>query len=178
MKYTEAAIVTTSLLVVVLVLLWILWWRRRRKDHSAYALPEPPDDRVGDPVASFEGIHYVATTPTGRALERLTVGQLGFRGRCAIEIRRSGVIVSIKGEQPFQIRSESIEAVDAGTVAIDRVVERGGLTVIRWCLANEETSATVETAFRVVDPVARHELKRMLRSLISSPSHPADEETL
>lgn len=80
---------------------------------------------------TLEGF-YVATTERDEPLRRIKSAGLGMRGRATVEISASGVSIWRTGEVALHISRESISNVDRATVAIDRVVENGGLSRISW----------------------------------------------
>ena len=143
-------------------LMWAGWRRRQRSQAHLPEAPLVPDD-LGAPRFALEDVHYVATSRTGDALERIVVRPLAYRGRATVEVCDRGVVLRISGERPCFIPVESIEEVAPAQATIDRAVERDGLVAIRWRLAPTES---VETYLRVVDPAARRRLFDALAPLI------------
>lgn len=130
-----------ALLVIVAVAAVLLglgvwaWVRRTRRDEG---LPAPVGELPGDARVSgtYPGL-YVATTRAGEPLERLAIRGLGFRSRVDIAVTDAGVVLDLAGQPRMLIRADRI--VDAGqaTVAIDRVVERDGLTRLSWRITDD-----------------------------------------
>lgn len=150
-------------------LMWLGWRHRRRAQAGIAAPPELPAE-LGAPELALDDVHYVATSTTGQALDRITVEPLGYRGRATVEVHPGGLAVGIAASRPFFIPRERIEAIARAQATIDRAVERDGLLVVRWLL---EADRSVETYFRVVDPAERRALADALTALVPE-SHPQE----
>ena len=139
-----AVVVVLVLLVAALAgMAWV--WRRRAAAQRGLALPPLPAD-PGETLLTASGLH-VATTFAGRPLERVVAGGLGFRARAVLTVTDRGVVVDRAGGSPFFLSTLS----DAGTAtwALDRGVERDGLTVLAWTLPDADGAPVpVESAFR------------------------------
>ncbi|QKJ19498.1 PH-like domain-containing protein [Microbacterium hominis] len=147
----EGALVIIVLVAVgLLALLVWAWSRRSRRDAQplvqAGELPE--DARV---VAVFEAL-YVATTAYELPLERIAAPGLGMRSRATLTVTDAGVAVDLTGQARFVLPTSRILAVGQSTVAIDRVVEPGGLTRLTW---RTDADTVVDTYFRPQDASAR-----------------------
>jgi hypothetical protein len=140
------------LLVTVAVLGLLLWvWRRRTRRDAAplvHAGELPLDAHVR---ASFDAL-YVATTRVDAPLERIAAPGLAFRSRAALTVADEGLQIGLTGQEPFVLTPDRITAVGQSTVAIDRVVETGGLTRLTW---RTDAGTTVDTYFRPQDASAR-----------------------
>lgn len=132
--------------VLLLVLMAWGWLRRSRRDSALLApLGDLPE---GAPVrAVFHGF-YVATTVHDRPLERLAIRGLAFRSKADITVADSGLALDIPGQSRVMIPAERIRDVSAATVAIDRVVEKGGLACLSW---QADDATTVDTYLRAQD---------------------------
>lgn len=171
-----AALLLAALFAVVLGLLW-LGWRAKRRAQAEVPAPLPLDEAAfGAPEMAWDDVHYVATTPFDAPLERIIVHGLAFRGRCRLELGAPGLAVRLAGREPFLIPRSSIAAIERGTATIDRVVEPGGLSVVRWSLA-EHTGARrlVDTSFRIVDPAARADFHARLEVRVDTPATAPEE---
>lgn len=143
-----AVIVLVS--VALLALLAWAWWRRSRRD--ARPLVSPGELPAGAHVrASFE-VLYVATTREGEPLERIAAPGLGMRSRATLTIADEGLAVDLTGQPRFVITPDRIVDVGQSTVAIDRVVEKDGLTRLTW---RTDADSIVDTYFRPQDASAR-----------------------
>jgi hypothetical protein len=147
----EGALTVTLVIAVLLIGLMAIGWRRRTRRDSALTVPQEvlPD---GSPIrAEFSGL-YVATTVHGAALERLAVRGLGFRAKADLTVRDAGVVLHLRGQDPIFIARQRLTAAEQATVAIDRVVERDGLTRISWRLDDD---TVVDSYFRPQGASAR-----------------------
>jgi hypothetical protein len=140
--------------VAALYLMYFGWKRRSRRDSDLAVLHEIPAD-VGELLTTVSGF-YVATTVHENPFERLAVRGLGFRGRAAIDVTTSGVIVRIPGEDPIYFPAAAIERIAQATWAIDRVVETNGLMLLAWRLTSSDAAVEggaviVDSYFRVIE---------------------------
>jgi hypothetical protein len=133
--------------IMLLGLMVVGWMRRRRKHADLAPIMPTPALPAG---ATQHGGTYVATTVAGDPYDRIAAGGLGFRGVASAAVYPTGVLVRRTGEVELWI--PRVDLIDAGraTWTIDRVVEPGGLTMLRWRLGARE----VDTYLRLHDPVA------------------------
>ena len=139
--------VTILIGLLLLSLMLVGWARRRRRQRDLAPIVPTPALPAG---ATAHGGKYVATTSAGDPYDRITVGGLAFRGFATATVHTTGVLVRRTGEVDLWIPRADL--VDAGraTWTIDRVVEPGGLTMLRWRLGERE----VDTYLRLDEPVA------------------------
>jgi MYXO-CTERM domain-containing protein len=139
--------VTIVLALLVLALLGMAWsWRRRKRRQGAISIPAVPAD-LGATRFETEGL-LVATTFAGRPLDRVVVGGLGFRAQSTLTVTDAGVLVDRAGGAPFLIPAKG--AAGTASWALDRGVERDGLTVLGWSLVDAAgADVPVESAFRL-----------------------------
>ncbi|MCP2636933.1 hypothetical protein K0817_010225 [Microbacterium sp. HD4P20] len=143
-----------AIIVLVAVLLvsagaWA-WWRRTRRDAQPLVLAG--NLPVGARVRATFDVLYVATTRHDAPLERIAAPGMAFRSRATVTVADEGVAVAMTGQEPFVLRPDRIVDVGQSTVAIDRVVEAGGLTRLSW---RTELGSTVDSYFRPQDASAR-----------------------
>ncbi|GAA5027484.1 hypothetical protein ACFQRL_05480 [Microbacterium fluvii] len=123
----------TVMIVVAVLLLAVLawaWWRRSRRDGAPLVAPgELPQGAAV--VASFDGF-YVATTHHDQPLERIAAPGLAMRSKVSVTVADAGVALDLTGQPRYVIARDAITGVGQSTVAIDRVVEKDGLTRISW----------------------------------------------
>lgn len=160
----EAALLVMIGVVVVLLGLGVLAWRRRGRRDAGLQAPigEIPADAA---IASTVSGLYVATTAHDQPLERLAIRGLGFRSRADLIVTDKGVAWDIVGQPRMFLATADIESVTLATVAIDRVVEPGGLVRLTW--RTGETA--VDTYFRPQDGSAR-DLAEAITDAITPPS--------
>lgn len=147
----ESALAIILAVAVLVVLLVVRGWRRRARRDAGLSAPAgdvPPAALV---CSSFSGL-YVATTAHEEPLERLAIRGLGFRSKVDITITDRGVALDLTGQPRLFLPSERLVAADQSTVAIDRVVEAGGLTRLVWRVDGEQL---VDSFFRPQDASAR-----------------------
>jgi len=175
------AIIIAAVFVAVVALMALGWRARRRRQADLPAPVAATSGNAGEEIASWTGVHYVATSTTGDALDRIAVGGLGYRGRADVAVHEGGILIAIAGEESILIPVAAIDAVEEGTATIDRAVETGGLSVVRWTLgttpAGDELpgAKSVETALRIVDRDARADFLRHARDLVAAPAAPRIE---
>lgn len=161
----EAGIATAAILGACGSVVWLMWagWRRRQRAQAH--LPEAPEEPAGLDAPRFEvdDVHYVATSRTGDALDRIVVRPLAYRGRATVAVHETGALVTISGERPWFVPVQAVQAVAPAQATVDRAVERDGLIAIRWLLTPTDS---VESYFRVVDPAERRALFDALEPLI------------
>ncbi|CAB4905001.1 MAG: hypothetical protein F2808_05815 [Actinobacteria bacterium] len=145
MDKLPGTLIAIALIVTVLILMGLGWRRRRRRDEN---LILGSNIDVGDIIGSYRAL-YVATTFRGRPLERIAAAGLGFRARCQISVGAKGVLLTLAGERPFGIGRDDVDGYDTTNVAIDKVVERDGLVVLNWKIAQPEGPLDVSSYFRL-----------------------------
>ncbi|MDD7929590.1 hypothetical protein PUW81_005735 [Microbacterium sp. NM3R9] len=144
----EGALLIMVAVALVLLALGVWAWRRRTQRDASLTAPvgELPAGAV--PETTVSGL-YVATTRHDEPLERLAVRGLGFRSRVDVIVAgagsTAGVALDLTGQPRLFIPAARIVSVDQATVAIDRVVEKQGLTRLSW-LIDDET--IVDSYFR------------------------------
>ena len=137
--------VAIVLALLVLALIGMAWsWRRRGRGQQGIAIPPVPDGLVPSDVR-VSGM-LAATTFADRPLDRVVVDGLGFRAMATLTVTDRGVLVDRTGGAPFLMTGR------AGTAswALDKGVERDGLTVLGWFLVDADgADVPVESAFRL-----------------------------
>ncbi len=157
-----ALLIVVGVAVLALVALAWAWVRRTRRD-ARYSAPvgELPEDAVE--TAVFPGL-YVATTRHGEPLERLAIRGLGFRSRVDVTVTSAGVALDLPGQPRIALTRDRLVDAAQATVAIDRVVERDGLTRVSWRIDDD---TVVDTYLRPQDASARA-LADAIRPLITT----------
>lgn len=167
-------IATLCILAVCAVIVgaMALGWRRRQRTQADLGTPDELPAGLGEPTFALDDTHYVATSTTGNALDRIAVRPLAYRGRATVEVHPTGLALGIAGEDAFFIPQDRLETVAVAQATIDRAVERDGLIVVRWWLDPEHS---VETYLRVVNPDDRAALLAAIAELIEPA--PTTQET-
>lgn len=141
--------VSVIVIVVPAGILMVWGWRRRmrRQQRSLVALPEAPALDARQVSGGHRG-KYVATTTGGDPYDRIAVSGLAFRGFATVLVHPEGMLIARDGEADIWIAADRIVGIDRATWTIDRVVERGGLHLVRWRLGEHE----VDTYLRLDEP--------------------------
>jgi len=127
----EGAMIVMIAVAIVLLALGVIAWRRRARRDAGLAAPFGEAPAAAVERERVSGL-YVATTRHGEPLERLAIRGLGFRSRVDITITDLGVALDLTGQPRLFLETARIAEVELATVAIDRVVEPGGLVRLTW----------------------------------------------
>jgi hypothetical protein len=147
----EFALLIVAGVAALLVASGVWAWRRRVRRDGGLAAPvgEAPSD--AEIVTRFAGF-YVATTRHDEPLERLAIRGLAFRSRVEGVITTDGIALELPGQPRLFIPAAAVVSTDQATVAIDRVVENGGLARIAWRIDDQ---TIVDSYFRPQDTSTR-----------------------
>lgn len=161
------AVMIAAAAVLIGLMAWA-WWRRRKRD--AAPLLQPGELPTSSAIhATFETL-YVATTKHDAPLERIAAPGLAMRSRAAVTIADGGVAIDLTGAPRLVLTVDRIVDVDQSTVAIDRVVEPGGLTRLVW---RTDSDTVVDSYFRPQDASA-HALADAVRGILRPSSTGTD----
>lgn len=159
-----------TLIVGALVLLafWGMYrsWNRRTKASATTCSTGSVEAQSGDDAATEFSVLYVATTPTDAPLQRLNLPGLGFRAKATIRVSADAISLLPKGENPTTITATSFLGVRSARVAIDRVVEKDGLTALDWVATNSTSGehSLVTSYFRIANISLRESLESSLEA--------------
>lgn len=126
-----------GLIAAALFGLWVLYavtsWRTKRRDQEEY-LPKPKTF-----LTSKESIpaYYVATVFEAQPQKRVLAHGLTYRGLAEISISSAGIGISRVGEEGFQIPADDVVSIGVAGAALDKAVERDGITLISWRLGDQ-----------------------------------------
>jgi len=145
MNQEQAGLIMLALMVVSLGLAW--WgWRNRQKRYQPHSDALNWWEPTGESSYSCTAL-YVATTEADSPMERVAAGPLAYRSRVRVGIYPEGLSVEFPGKNAILFPAKTgLEAGEA-TWTIDRVVEPGGLVMVRWMLGDK----SVDSYFRIVD---------------------------
>jgi len=142
------AAVAVLLIAVIFVFMWRGWQRRVRRDASGFSLAEGVVADFGDILGTWRGL-YVSTSERLNVLERIAAPGLAFRAQARIVLAERGLVFDLRGEEPTLIPLANLDGVTTSNLTIDKVVERGGLTVIDWRLQGGDGIREVSSFFRL-----------------------------
>lgn len=166
----EGALLVMIGVTVVLLGLGVLAWRRRTRRDSGLLAPVGELPQGAIPTLTASGF-YVATTRHGEALERLAITGLGFRSRVVVTVTDAGVALDLVGQPRMTLALDRIEAATLATVAIDRVVEPGGLVCVTWrARRSDGTDELVDSYLRPQDASARAVTDAIAATLPAAPT--------
>lgn len=140
---------TTVIVVLVIVIfagMWASWRGRSRRDAGLVPVTDVPAG-LGTPTVAAR-VLYVATTRPGEPLQRLAIRGLGFRAQGTLSAYPSGVAIELDGSTDVWAEASVIITAEPAQVAIDKVVEKGGLFTLTWQISD----ITVDSYFRVLEP--------------------------
>ncbi len=156
---TATAIATYVFGFVIVVLIGVVirrmlrgWKRRSELQVEAIGeLPEVPDVLGSAIVAPTRGM-YVGCTIAPDWLNRVTVGDLGYRTKAVLTRYPKGILLERSGTGPIWIPQESISAIRTEKGLAGKVLPgartgttAAGIMVIRWRLPS---GTEIDTGFR------------------------------
>jgi hypothetical protein len=156
---TETAVATYVFGFVVAVLIGVVirrmlrGWKHRsqRQVQQIGALPPMPDLISPAIIAPTRGL-YLGSTVAPNWLERVTVGDLGYRSKAALTRYPEGALLERSGAGPIWMPAASIIGVRTERALAGKVIPgRGGgdgagaILVIRWRLPS---GTEIDTGFR------------------------------
>lgn len=139
-----------ALFAASIILLMVFAWRARKRRDARFA--QPALGLAGEVVASFVHAGYVSTTALGSPLERIAIPGLSFKGWADVVVRRDGVTIAVTGEQPVEIASAQLRGTGSAGGRIGKVVERDGLSLLRWESGTGAEARELESSFRFESP--------------------------
>lgn len=161
--------------VIVLVLIALaftgmtLAWRKKVQRDSRFSLVVPGSSvsDITSQTTDFPCL-YVATTLATDPLMRISIPGLTYRGQCIIGVNSSAMSISPEGEKSSIIPASQLIQLHRAQVAIDRVVEKDGLTAVSWNAFDTKLQGIVELTsfFRFQDFAARESCESLLQQLI------------
>lgn len=151
----DVAIAIMVALALLLIVLGLIAWRRRTRRDATLEAPVGELPAGARTTATASGF-YVATTRHGEPLERLAIAGLGFRSRVDVTVTDRGVALDLPGQPRMLLPRDRITSAERATVAIDRVVEPGGLVRVTWLAERHDAEPEqVDSYLRPQDGSAR-----------------------
>ena len=125
--------------------------RARRQVEQIGVLPSLPDLLRPAVIAPARGL-YVGSTFASHWLDRVAVGDLGYRSKAVLTRYPEGILLERSGASPIWIPAESVTAVRTEKALAGKVISGGGgaenpaaILVFRWRLPS---GTEIDTGFR------------------------------
>lgn len=157
-------VLTLLLIAVVFALMWWGWRSKLKRQGTLAELPEVPAG-LGEAAISVPG-QYVVTTSSGDWLDRVAVHGLGIRTPGVVSVHANGVVIERRGAKDLFIARDALTQVQTQAGMAGKFVEKDGLVVISWHLADTE----VDTGFRTTEAGAKRPLIEALQALLPNVS--------
>lgn len=143
------SLVMAAILVVLIAFLirqMMRGWlhRAQRQAELIGALPPLPDTVGPAIVPPTKGL-YVGSTLVPSWLDRIAVGDLGFRTKAVLTRYPEGVMVQRSGAGPIWIPDESITVIRSEKGIAGKALTHEGILAIRWKLPS---GTEIDTGFR------------------------------
>ncbi|MGA9489191.1 MAG: transporter [Mycobacterium sp.] len=134
-----------ALAITFIIQLRMRGWRERSRQQaeSLGTLPDIPS-QVGSAAITTPGV-YVGCTMAPAWSQRITAGDLGFRGKAVLTRHPEGVLVQRVRAQPIWIPRESISGIRTEHGIAGKIGARDGILAIRWRLPS---GVKIDTGFR------------------------------
>lgn len=144
----ERTLQVVGLLVLFALCLGLMYWawtsRAKKQAGAIGELPAVPADCGAQLLEPTTGL-YLGSTLAPSWIQRITVGDLGFRATAELTRFERGILLERDGAGTIWIPQESITAVRAERGHAGKVMTEDGVLVIRWTLP---TGTEVDTGFR------------------------------
>lgn len=129
--------------------------RAQRQAQLIGTLPQLPDTVGPALITATRGL-YVGSTLAPSWLDRIAVGDLGYRAKAVLTRYPEGIMLQRTGAGPIWIPDDSIEAIRTEKGIAGKAMTHEGILAIRWRLPS---GAEIDTGFRADD---RREYDRWL----------------
>lgn len=135
-----------AVLIGVVIHRMLRGWKGRaeRQAELIGTLPSMPDCVGPAVIAPTRGL-YLGCTIAPSWLERVNVGDLGYRCRAVLTRYPEGILVERSGTGPIWIPAESVTGVRTELGLAGKVLPGNGILVIRWRLPS---GTEIDTGFR------------------------------
>jgi hypothetical protein len=121
--------------------------RAQRQAQLIGTLPSLPDTVGPALVPATKGL-YVGSTLAPSWLDRIAVGDLGYRAKAVLTRYPEGIMLQRTGAGPIWIPDDSIEAIRTEKGIAGKAMTHEGILAIRWRLPS---GAEIDTGFRADD---------------------------
>jgi hypothetical protein len=121
--------------------------RAQRQAQLIGTLPALPDTVGPALIPATRGL-YVGSTLAPSWLDRIAVGDLGYRAKAVLTRYPEGIMLQRTGAEPIWIPDDSIEAIRTEKGIAGKAMTHEGILAIRWRLPS---GAEIDTGFRADD---------------------------
>jgi hypothetical protein len=135
------------------------WLRRAQRQARLIGTLPPLPDTVGPALISATKGLYVGSTFAPSWLDRVAVGDLGYRAKAVLTRYPEGIMLQRNGAGPIWIPDDAIEAIRTEKGIAGKAMTHEGVLAIRWRLPS---GAEIDTGFRADD---RREYARWLEGV-------------
>jgi hypothetical protein len=135
------------------------WLRRAQRQARLIGTLPPLPDTVGPALISATKGLYVGSTLAPSWLDRIAVGDLGYRAKAVLTRYPEGIMLQRNGAGPIWIPDDAIEAIRTEKGIAGKAMTHEGVLAIRWRLPS---GAEIDTGFRADD---RREYARWLEGV-------------
>jgi hypothetical protein len=124
------------------------WLRRaRRQAELIGTLPSLPDTVGPALIPATKGL-YVGSTLAPSWLDRIAVGDLGYRAKAVLTRYPEGIMLQRTGAEPIWIPDDAIAAIRTEKGIAGKAMTHEGILAIRWRLPS---GTEIDTGFRADD---------------------------
>jgi hypothetical protein len=118
--------------------------RAQRQAQLIGTLPQLPDTVGPALIPPTKGL-YVGSTLAPRWLDRIAVGDLGYRAKAVLTRYPEGIMLQRTGAGPIWIPDDAIQAIRTEKGIAGKAMTHEGVLAIRWRLPS---GAEIDTGFR------------------------------
>jgi len=159
---TLVASLTMAAVLAVLVAFLIRqmmrgWLHRAQRQAQLIGTLPPLPDTVGPALIPATKGLYVGSTLAPSWLDRIAVGDLGYRAKAVLTRYPEGIMLQRNGAGPIWIPDDAIAAIRTEKGIAGKAMTHEGILAIRWRLPS---GAEIDTGFRADD---RREYDRWLK---------------
>jgi hypothetical protein len=152
---TPTLVVSLIVAAVIAVLIAFLirqmmrgWLRRAQRQAQLIGALPPLPDTVGPALIPATKGLYVGSTLAPSWLDRIAVGDLGYRAKAVITRYPEGIMLQRTGAVPIWIPVDAIEAIRTEKGIAGKAMTHEGILAIRWRLPS---GTEIDTGFRADD---------------------------
>jgi hypothetical protein len=138
-----------AVLIAFLIRQMLRGWlhRAQRQAQLIGTLPSLPDTVGPALIPATRGL-YVGSTLAPSWLDRIAVGDLGYRAKAVLTRYPEGIMLQRTGAEPIWIPDDAIAAIRTEKGIAGKAMTHDGILAIRWRLPS---GAEIDTGFRADD---------------------------